>query len=110
MIWNMGLSLLSSLPSEQGQKGAQRLKINPPHTRANPRHNFPSNRPGSFGQFSAGNLFVSITPHENNIVAQLHIIEAADIDHHQIHCDSAEKRAASSTYQNGGATVRKMPR
>src|SRR5215471_928880 len=104
------VAYIPSVPSEQRQKRLQGLKINSPHPRANPCNNFPGNRPGSLAQLSAGNLFASITPHQNNIVANLRIIDSADIDHHQVHCDSAEKRTTFPVYQNGGATIRKMPR
>src|SRR5215472_11828634 len=111
MIWNIieeAVVLLCRFCSCELERDHP-LNIDPPHACANSRDNFPSDRPRFFAQFSARNFFTSIASHEDNIVAYLHIIEPAHIDHHQVHCYSAQNRAALAAHQNGGATIGKMP-
>src|SRR6266545_3385700 len=87
----------------------QRSNINSPHPRANPGNDLPCNCSGLFSEFYAGYFLAPIPPHENNFVAHLHIIDVADVDHHQIHRYPANKGATLPAHQDGGATIGKMP-
>ena len=48
-------------------------------------------------------------PYQNNLIAYLHIIDLADIDHHQIHGHAPENGATPPPNQDGSITIRKVP-
>src|SRR5205809_1122994 len=83
----------------------QRSNINSPHPRANPGNDLPCNCSGLFSEFHGGNVLASVAPNKNNFVADLHIIDVADVDHHQIHRYPANKGATLPAHQDGGATI-----
>src|SRR5205807_6234890 len=64
---------------------------------------------GLFSEFHGGNFLASVAPNKNNFVADLHIIDVAHVDHHQIHRYPANKGATMPAHQESGTSVGKMP-
>src|SRR5581483_11604825 len=79
------------------------------HALANASRYFPGNRARLLSQFRAGDFLVPITSHQNNLVVYLHVIDLANINHHQIHRHPAKNSATLPPNQNGGVTIGKRP-
>ena len=77
---------------------------------ANPRDDFPGDGVGAFRQLRRGNFLLALAAHQNNFVAHRSVRDMRNVDHHQIHRDAPEQRAALPANQHRCVAIREMPR